>query len=53
MLELTLVMILTDLGCDFGGEYEIDVVYAAEEPTCASDGATRRTATKTAFIVLP
>ena len=51
---MTLVMILTDLSCDFGGKYEIDVVYAAEEPTCAANaGATRRTATKTVFIVLP
>ena len=47
------MMILSDLSCDFGGKYEIDVVYAAEEPTCVIAGATRRTAKKTVFIALP
>ena len=46
-------MILTILSHDPGGKDEIRVVYGGEEPTCANAGATRRTATKTAFIVLP
>ena len=49
----TLLMIWTILSHGPGGKDEIGEVYGGEQPTCATAGATRRTATKTAFIVLP